>query len=94
MFLYNFIFHFDEVRRAQLAKTALLTSMLVPWDLFRSFKVCSDAKESGEATAPFQSLIKQQSWFLSLRWKTCLWQNCSLGSGACSEVPALGQNTR
>ena len=32
-------------------------------------------------------------WFLSLQWKTCLRQNCSLGSCACSEGPALGQNT-
>ena len=29
-----------------------------------------------EATAPIQSLVKLQSWFLSLRWKTCLRQNC------------------
>ena len=43
----SFIFHFGEVRRAQLAKTTLLTSTLMPWDLFRSFKVYSDAKESG-----------------------------------------------
>ena len=32
---------------AQLAKSTLLTSTLVPWDLFRSFKVCSDAEENG-----------------------------------------------
>ena len=25
-----------------------------------------------EATAPIESLVKLQSWFLSLRWKTCL----------------------
>ena len=36
--------NFSEVRRAQLAKSTLLTSTL-PSDLFRSFKVCSDAKE-------------------------------------------------
>ena len=41
--------NFGEVRRAQLAKSTLLTSTLVPWDLFRSFKVCSGAKESGGA---------------------------------------------
>ena len=46
-----------------------------------------------EATAPIQSLVKLQPWFLSLRWKICLRQNCSLGSCACSEVPGLGQNT-
>ena len=69
-----------------------------PWDLFRPIKICLDAKESGvrkatEATAPIQSLVKLQSLFLSLRWKTCLRHNCSLVSGACSEGPALGQNT-
>ena len=46
-----------------------------------------------EATARIQSLIKLQPWFLSLRWKTCHRQNCSLGSCACSVRPALGQNT-
>ena len=70
-----------------------------PWDLFRSFKVCSDAKErvryrkQWEATAPIQSLVKLQLWFLSLWWKTCVRQNYSLGSCDCSETPALGQNT-
>ena len=46
-----------------------------------------------EATAPIQFLVKVQPWFLSLRWKICLRQNCSLGSCACSEWPALGQNS-
>ena len=70
--------NFGEVRRAQLAKSTLLTSMMVPWDFFRSLKVCSGAKErvgcgkQREATAPIQSLVKLQPWFLSLRWKTCL----------------------
>ena len=40
-----------------------------------------------EATAPIKSLVKLQHWFLSLRWKTCLRQNCSLGFSACSEGP-------
>ena len=30
---------------AQLAKSTLLTSAMVTWDLFRSFKVCSGAEE-------------------------------------------------
>ena len=69
------------------------------WDLFRSFWVCSDAKErvgfgkQREATAPIKSLVELQPWFLSLRWKTCLRQNCRPGSCTCSEGPALGQNT-
>ena len=46
-----------------------------------------------ESTAPIKSLVKLQPRFLSLRWKTCLRQNCSLGSSGCSEGPAFGQNT-
>ena len=46
-----------------------------------------------EATATIQSLVKLQPWFLSLWWKTCLRQNCSLGFSPCSEGPAFGQNT-
>ena len=46
-----------------------------------------------EATAPIQYLLKLQSWVRSLQLKTCLRQTCSLGSCACSEGPALGQNT-
>ena len=61
--------------------------------------ISADAKESvgcgkqWEATTPIKSLVKLQPWFLSLRWKTCLWQNCSLGFSACSEGPAFEQNT-
>ena len=49
------VVNFGEVRKAQLAKSTLLTSSLVP---LRSFKVCSDAKErvgcrkQREATTP------------------------------------------
>ena len=52
-----------EVRRAQLAKSTLLTSSLVH---LGSFKVCSDGKEKvgcgkqREATAPIKSLVKLQ----------------------------------
>ena len=85
--------NFGEVRRAQLAKSTLLTSPVVP---LGSFKVCSDSEErvgcgkQREATAPIKSLVKLQPWFLSLRWKTCLRQNCSLGFSACSENLPLG----
>ena len=90
------VVNFGEVRRAQLAKSTLLASSLVP---LGSFKVCSDAKErvwcgmQREATAPFKSLVKLQPWFLRLRWKTCLRQNCSLGFSASIEGPAFGKNT-
>ena len=46
-----------------------------------------------EATAPIQTLVKQQPWFPNFRWKIRLRQNCSLGSCTCSEGPALGQKT-
>ena len=41
----------------------------------------------------YLSLVKLQPWFLSLQSKTCLGQNCNLGSCVWSERPALGQNT-
>ena len=50
--------NFGEVRRAQLAKSTLLTSSLVSLGSFQIFKVGSDAKETVEcgkqrkATAP------------------------------------------
>ena len=65
-----------------------------PWDRFRYFKICSNAKKrvgcekQREATVPIQSPVKLQPWFLISLWKTCI-----LGSCACSEGPALGQNT-
>ena len=37
--------NFGEVRRAQLDKSNPLTFSWCPWDLFRYFKICSDAKE-------------------------------------------------
>ena len=89
--------NFGEVRRAQLAKSTLVTSSLVPLGSFQ--KVCSDAKErvgcgkQQETTAPIKSIVKLQPWFLSFRWKPCLRQNCSLGFPACSKGPAFGQNT-
>ena len=57
-----------EVWRAQFAKSTLLTSMLCPWDLFRSFKVCSDVKRewSAETNRKLQHLSipsKTTAWF-------------------------------
>ena len=41
--------NFGEVRRAQVAKSTLLISSLVcPWDRFRSFKVCSERVGCGK----------------------------------------------
>ena len=52
----------------QLAKSTHLTARWGPWDLLRSFKVCSDAKESGvrKATGSYRtysSLVKLQPEF-------------------------------
>ena len=97
--IFNPCGEFHEVQRAQLAKSTLLTSALVFLGSFRSFKVCVDAKErvgcgkQREATAVIKSLVKLQLWFLSLRWKTCLRQNCNIDFCTGSEGPALGQNT-
>ena len=60
------------------SKSTLFASTLVCLGSFRSFKVCSNAKESGvwKATGSYStylSLVKLQPWFLSLRYKTCLW---------------------
>ena len=89
------VVNFGAVRRAQLVKSTHLTSW--PCDLFRSFKVYSNAKErvgvrkSTGSYRTYSSLVELQSWFLSLRWKTCLRQKCSLGSCDCGEGP--GQNS-
>ena len=94
------VVNFGEVRRAQLAKIQsphLHVATSVPRDLLRSFKVCSDAKEKmgcgkqREATAPIQSLVKLQPCFLSLRWKTYLRQNCSLGFAFAVKYLPLGR---
>ena len=75
------VVNFSDVRRSQLAKSTLSPTSWFPWDLFRAFKVYSNSKEKQqESTAPIQSPVKLQPWFLRLLWKTCLRQNCSLRS--------------
>ena len=70
------VVNFGEVRRAQLASSPRWNH----WDVFRSYKVSSEAKKrvgcrkQREATAPIQFLVKLQPWFLSLQWMTCLRQ--------------------
>ena len=91
---------FCEVRRAKLVKSTLLTSTRSPGNfsyLIRSAQIRKREWGCGrqrEATAHIKFLVKLQPWFLSLRWKTYLRQNCSPGSCACSEGSALGQYTR
>ena len=91
--------NFSEFRRAQLAKSTFATSTLGPLGSFQFFKVFSNATErvgcgnQREVIASIQSRLKLQPWFLSLRWKTCLRQNCILDSCACSEGLSLEQKT-
>ena len=44
-------------------------------DLLRSVQMLKRVRcwKQWESTAPIQSLVKLQPWFLSLLWKTCLW---------------------
>ena len=52
------VVNFGEVRRTQILKSTFLTPRWGHWDLFKSFMVCSDAKErvgcgkQREATVP------------------------------------------
>ena len=64
-------------------------------DLLKSVQMLK-RKWGAERNGKLPHLIipsKSAALLLSLRWNTCLRQNCSLGSYACSEGPALGQNT-
>ena len=60
------------------SNTLSLTPRWDPWDLFRSFEVCSDAKERvgcrKQRKVPHLCMpSKTAILILSLRWKTCLW---------------------
>ena len=71
--------NFGEVRRAQLAKSTLLSSSLVPpgifSDLLRFVLMIKRewVQKARGRCRTFKSLVKLQPWFLSLQWKTCLW---------------------
>ena len=101
--IYNFndltpVVNFGDVRKVQLVKSILSPAVGAPAilsDRLRSVQMLKRewGAEKREATAPIQSLVKLQPCFLSLRWKTCLRQNCGLGFCACSEGPALEQKT-
>ena len=87
--------NFGEVQRAQLAKSTLIISTLVPLVSFKVFQMQKrewNAESNGKLPQPIQSLGKLQPWFLSFQWKTYFRQKFSLGSCPCSEVPALGHN--
>ena len=75
------VVNFGEVRRAQLAKSTLLTSTLVPLrssQNLRSVQMLKrewGAENNGKLPHLFKSQVKLQTWFLSLR-KACHRQNC------------------
>ena len=73
------VVNFCEVRGARLAKSTLLTSTLVPFgssqDLLMSVQMLKrewDTENNGSYRT-YSYVLKLQPWFLSLRWKTCLW---------------------
>ena len=69
--------NFGEVRRTQLAKSTLLTSTLVAlWsfsDLLKSVQMLKREWVTGSYRT-YSSIVKPQPRFLSLQWKTCLWE--------------------
>ena len=91
--------NFGEVRKAQLGKSTLLTSSLVPlgsFQIFYGFFGCyreSGVRKVTESYRTYSSLVKLQpsSWVCT--GKPAFGQNCILGAWNCSEGPALGQNT-
>ena len=63
-------------------------------DLLRSVQILESGMQKAMGSYhTYLSLVKLQPWLLSLQWKTCLGQNCNLGSCIWSERPTLGQNT-
>ena len=50
-------------------------------------------RKATRSNRTYLSLVKLQSWFLGLQWKTGLWTELRPGSCVSSERPALGQNT-
>ena len=72
------VVNFCEFRRIELAKSTLLTSMLVPLGSFQIFWGVQMLKREWGAESngklPHLSIpVKLLPGFLSLRWKTCLW---------------------
>ena len=70
-----------------------------PWDILRTFKFCSDAKEGvdaeGNGKLPNQFIPSKTASLGSCicGGRPVVGKNCSLGGWICSERPALGQNT-
>ena len=64
-----------------------------PWKLFRSYKVCSDAKDRvGYGKLLHLFIPSKNLGFWVCNGRPSFGQNCILGSCICSERPALGQN--
>ena len=61
------------VRRAQLAKFTLLTPCWCPWDPFKSFKVCLDAKERERERERGVRKAKGSYYTYSIPGKTAAW---------------------
>ena len=68
--------NFGEVWRAQLAKSTLLTSTMLPLGTFQIFFRSVQTlrrKWGAESKGKLRTYSSLQPWFPSLRWKTCLW---------------------
>ena len=87
------VVNFGEVQRAQLAKSTLLTSTWCPWDHFSLTSIQILKREWGA-----ESIGKLPHLFIpgktaALVPEFAFSRTTALGSCACSEGPALGQNT-
>ena len=81
--IFNLGGEFRDVRRAQLAKSTLLTSTWCPWDLLGSWRTVQILKGEwgAESNGKLPHLFITSElfpWLLSLRWKTCLWADLQL----------------
>ena len=70
----------------------LLVGALRPSQVFLRSVQMLKREWGAEKNGKLPHVFSLQPWFLSLRWKIWLRQNCSLGFCACSEGPAIGQN--
>ena len=87
------VVNFGEVWMAQVAKSTLLTSMLVRLGSVQMLKREWGAESKGKLPHLFipSKTAAFGSWVCSGR--PTFGQNCSLGAWICSERPALGQTT-
>ena len=72
------VVNFGELRRAQLAKSTLLTCTLGSLGSFQMLERVWCGKQPGSYRT-YLSLVKLQPWCPSLQWKTCPWAELTDG---------------